>query len=43
MLAEDPAAVSPDRIAGISVLATLVDGTGRYDVTGKFPPGDQPG
>ena len=43
VLAEDPAAVSPERIAGISVLATLVDGTGRYDVTGKFPPGDQPG
>ena len=39
VLAEDPAAVSPDRIAGITVLATLVDGTGRYDVTGKLPPG----
>jgi predicted amidohydrolase YtcJ len=38
VLAEDPTAVSPDRIAGISVLATLVDGTARYDVTGKLPP-----
>ncbi len=37
VLAEDPTAVSPDRIAGISVLATLVDGGGRFDVTGNLP------
>ena len=39
VLAEDPTAVSPDRIAGISVLATLVDGVAGYDVTGKLPVG----
>ena len=38
VLAEDPAAVSPDRIAGISVLATLVDGVAGFDATGKLPP-----
>jgi hypothetical protein len=31
VLSEDPAAVSPDRIAGLSVLATLIDGQCRYD------------
>jgi hypothetical protein len=36
VLAEDPTAVSPDRIAGISVLATLVDGVAGFDVTGRF-------
>ena len=34
VLSEDPTAVSPRRIAGISVLATLVDGVCRFDVTG---------
>jgi hypothetical protein len=36
VLAEDPTAVSPDRIAGISVLATLVDGVAGFDATGSF-------
>ncbi|HEY2238729.1 MAG TPA: amidohydrolase family protein, partial [Streptosporangiaceae bacterium] len=36
VLAEDPTAVSPDRIAGISVLATLVDGVAGFDATGRF-------
>ena len=31
VLSEDPTAVSPDRIAGLQVLATLVDGQCRYD------------
>jgi hypothetical protein len=31
VLSEDPTAVSPDRIAGLQVLATLVDGRCRYD------------
>jgi predicted amidohydrolase YtcJ len=31
VLSEDPAAVSLDRIAGLQVLATLVDGQCRYD------------
>jgi predicted amidohydrolase YtcJ len=31
VLSEDPTAVSPDRIAGLAVLATLVDGRCRYD------------
>jgi predicted amidohydrolase YtcJ len=31
VLSEDPTAVSPDRIAGLAVLATLVDGQCRYD------------
>jgi predicted amidohydrolase YtcJ len=34
VLSEDPTAVSPASIAGISVLATLVDGEPRFDVTG---------
>jgi predicted amidohydrolase YtcJ len=40
VLAEDPTTVSPDRIAGITVLATLVDGVARYDVTGKLAGAD---
>jgi predicted amidohydrolase YtcJ len=32
VLSEDPAAVSPDRIAGLAVLATIVDGELRYSV-----------
>jgi predicted amidohydrolase YtcJ len=31
VLSEDPTAVSPDRIAGLQVLATLIDGRCRYD------------
>jgi predicted amidohydrolase YtcJ len=31
VLSEDPAAVSPDRIAGLEVLATIVGGEIRYD------------
>jgi predicted amidohydrolase YtcJ len=31
VLSEDPTAVSPDRIAGLAVLATIVDGRCRYD------------
>jgi predicted amidohydrolase YtcJ len=31
VLSEDPTAVSPDRIVGLAVLATLVDGRCRYD------------
>jgi predicted amidohydrolase YtcJ len=32
VLSEDPVAVSPDRIAGLEVLATIVDGELRYSV-----------
>jgi hypothetical protein len=38
VLSEDPTAVSPDRIAGLGVLATLVDGVSRFDVTGRGLP-----
>ena len=31
VLSEDPTAVSPERIAGLAVLATLVGGQVRYD------------
>ena len=31
VLSEDPAAVSPERIAGLTVLAAIVDGRCRYD------------
>ena len=31
VLSEDPTAVAPDRIAGLEVLATIVDGQCRYD------------
>jgi predicted amidohydrolase YtcJ len=31
VLSEDPSAVSPERIAGLAVLATIVDGQCRYD------------
>jgi predicted amidohydrolase YtcJ len=31
VVSEDPTAVSPDRIAGLAVLATIVDGQCRYD------------
>jgi predicted amidohydrolase YtcJ len=31
VLSEDPTAVSPERIAGLQVLATIVDGQCRYD------------
>jgi predicted amidohydrolase YtcJ len=31
VLSEDPTAVSPERIAGLAVLATIVDGQCRYD------------
>ena len=31
VLSEDPTAVSPERIAGVAVLATIVDGQCRYD------------
>ena len=31
VLSEDPTAVSPDRIGGLQVLATIVDGRCRYD------------
>jgi hypothetical protein len=37
VLSEDPTAVSPHRIAGISVVATLVDGVCRFDQTGELP------
>jgi predicted amidohydrolase YtcJ len=30
VLSEDPTAVSPDRIAGLEVLATIVDGQVGY-------------
>jgi predicted amidohydrolase YtcJ len=32
VLSEDPVAVSPDRIAGLEVLATIIDGELRYSV-----------
>ena len=32
ILSEDPTAVSPERIAGLAVLATIVDGQCRYDL-----------
>jgi predicted amidohydrolase YtcJ len=35
VLSEDPTAVSPASIAGISVLATFVDGKCRYDASGS--------
>ena len=35
VLADDPTAVSPDTIAGITVLATFVDGRCRYDAAGS--------
>jgi predicted amidohydrolase YtcJ len=35
VLSEDPTAVSPERIADVAVLATIVDGQCRYD-TGAF-------
>ena len=38
VLSEDPTAVSPDRIAGITVLATLIDGVSRFDVSGRGLP-----
>ncbi len=38
VLAEDPTAVSPHRIADISVLATLVDGASRFDASGRDLP-----
>ena len=31
VLSEDPTAVSPDRIAGLEVLATITGGEPRYD------------
>jgi Predicted metal-dependent hydrolase with the TIM-barrel fold len=31
VLSEDPTVVSPDRIAGLEVLATIVGGVPRYD------------
>ncbi len=31
VLSEDPTAVSPERIAGLAVLATIVDGRPRHD------------
>jgi predicted amidohydrolase YtcJ len=31
VLSQDPTAVSPDRIAGLEVLATIIDGQCRYD------------
>jgi predicted amidohydrolase YtcJ len=34
VLSEDPTAVSPDRIAGLEVLATIVDGRFAYDRAG---------
>ncbi|MCW2895444.1 MAG: hypothetical protein QOG28_2016 [Trebonia sp.] len=34
ILSEDPTAVSPDRIAGLEVIATIVDGEVRYDARG---------
>jgi hypothetical protein len=38
VLSEDPTAVSPASIAGISVVATLVDGEARFDLTDHLPP-----
>jgi predicted amidohydrolase YtcJ len=32
VLSEDPTAVSPGRIAGLEVLATIIGGQPRYDV-----------
>jgi predicted amidohydrolase YtcJ len=34
VLSEDPTAVSPDRIAGLQVIATIVDGEVRYSALG---------
>src|SRR5580704_8298512 len=34
VLSEDPTAVSPDRIAGLEVIATIVDGVLRYSALG---------
>ena len=34
VLSEDPTAVSPDRIAGIEVIATIIDGELRYSALG---------
>jgi predicted amidohydrolase YtcJ len=34
VLSEDPTAVSPGRIAGLEVIATIIDGELRYDVRG---------
>jgi predicted amidohydrolase YtcJ len=36
VLSEDPTVVSPASIAGLSVLATYVDGVCRFDVTGQL-------
>jgi predicted amidohydrolase YtcJ len=36
VLAEDPTVISPADIAGISVLATFVDGECRFDATGRL-------
>jgi hypothetical protein len=38
VLSEDPTVVSPERIGRLSVLATLVDGVSRFDVTGRGLP-----
>ena len=38
VLSEDPTAVRPASIAGITVVATLVGGQARFDVTGHLPP-----
>ena len=35
VLSEDPTAVSPDRIAGIEVVATFVDGECRFEAAGS--------
>ena len=34
VLSEDPTAVSPGRIAGLQVIATIVDGELRYSALG---------
>jgi predicted amidohydrolase YtcJ len=39
VLSEDPTAVSPAGIAGISVVATLTGGEFRFDITGRGLPG----
>ncbi|HEX4090029.1 MAG TPA: amidohydrolase [Trebonia sp.] len=37
VLSEDPTAVAPDRIAGLEVVATFLDGTLRHTAPGAFP------
>jgi predicted amidohydrolase YtcJ len=36
VLSEDPTAVSPERIAGLAVIATIVGGELRYSALGNW-------